>query len=88
MSSADFRKVLVEDARMRVTDSLPFGVVKSGQNVTTQVYPATSASASSQTFSIQTPSEVTILDRNIVWKSTYRLTISGTRRRSIPRGLG
>jgi len=78
MSSADFRKVLVEDARMRVTDSLPFGVVKSGQNVTTQVYPATSASASSQTFSIQTPSEVTILDRNIVWKSTYRLTISGT----------
>ena len=63
---------------MRVTDSLPFGVVKSGQNVTTQVYPATSASPSSQTFSIQTPSEVTILDRNIVWKSTYRLTISGT----------
>lgn len=77
MSSADFKKVLVEDARMRVTDSLPFGVVKSGQNVTTQVYPATSASASSQTFSIQTPSEVTILDRNIVWKSTYELTISG-----------
>jgi hypothetical protein len=77
MSSADFKKVLVEDARMRVTDSLPFGVVKSGQNVTTQIYPATSQSASSQTFSIQTPSEVTILDRNIVWKSTYELTISG-----------
>jgi len=77
MSSADFRKVLVEDARMRVTDSLPFGVVKSGQNVTTQIYPATSQSSSSQTFSIQTPSEVTILDRNIVWKSTYELTISG-----------
>ena len=78
MSSADFRKVLVEDARMRVTDSLPFGVVKSGQNVTTQIYPSTSQSNSSQTFSIQTPSEVTILDRNIVWKSTYELTISGT----------
>ena len=78
MSSADFRKVLVEDARMRVTDSLPFGVVKSGQNVTTQIYPSTSQSNSSQTFSIQTPSEVTILDRNIVWKSTYKLTISGT----------
>jgi hypothetical protein len=78
MSSADFRKVLVEDARMRVTDSLPFGVVKSGQNVTTQIYPSTSQSNSSQTFSIQTPSEVTILDRNIVWKSTYTLTISGT----------
>ena len=77
MSSADFKKVLVEDARMRVTDSLPFGVVKSGQNVTTQIYPATSQSSSSQTFSIQTPSEVTILDRNIVWKSTYELTISG-----------
>jgi len=78
MSSADFRKVLVEDARMRVTDSLPFGVVKSGQNVTTQIYPSTSQSPASQTFSIQTPSEVTILDRNIVWKSTYKLTISGT----------
>lgn len=78
MSSADFRKVLVEDARMRVTDSLPFGVVKSGQNVTTQIYPATSASASSQTFSIQTPSEVTLLDRNIVWQSTYELEIRGT----------
>jgi len=78
MSSADFRKVLVEDARMRVTDSLPFGVVKSGQNVTTQIYPSTSQSNSSQTFSIQTPSEVTILDRNIVWKSTYQLTITGT----------
>lgn len=78
MSSADFRKVLVEDARMRVTDSLPFGVVKSGQNVTTQIYPATSASPSSQTFSIQTPSEVTLLDRNIVWQSTYELEIRGT----------
>jgi hypothetical protein len=78
MSSADFRKVLVEDARMRVTDSLPFGVVKSGQNVTTQIYPSTSASPSSQTFSIQTPSEVTLLDRNIVWKSTYTLEIRGT----------
>jgi|688.fasta_scaffold03451_20 hypothetical protein len=78
MSSADFRKVLVEDARMRVTDSLPFGVVKSGQNVTTQIYPATSASASSQTFSIQTPSEVTLLDRNIVWQSTYELEIRGS----------
>ena len=78
MSSADFRKVLVEDARMRVTDSLPFGVVKSGQNVTTQIYPATSQSASSQTYSIQTPSEVTLLDRNIVWQSTYELEISGT----------
>jgi len=63
---------------MRVTDSLPFGVVKSGQNVTTQIYPSTSQSPASQTFSIQTPSEVTILDRNIVWKSTYKLTISGT----------
>ena len=63
---------------MRVTDSLPFGVVKSGQNVTTQIYPATSASASSQTFSIQTPSEVTLLDRNIVWQSTYELEIRGT----------
>ena len=63
---------------MRVTDSLPFGVVKSGQNVTTQVYPATSQSSSSQTFSIQTPSEVTLLDRNIIWQSTYELEISGT----------
>lgn len=77
MSSADFRKVLVEDARMRVTDSLPFGVVKSGQNVTTQIYPATSQSASSQTYSIQTPSEVTLLDRNIVWQSTYEIEIRG-----------
>ena len=77
MSSADFKKVLVEDARMRVTDSLPFGVVKSGQNVTTQIYPATSQSASSQTYSIQTPSEVTMLDRNIVWQSTYELEIRG-----------
>lgn len=62
---------------MRVTDSLPFGVVKSGQNVTTQIYPATSASASSQTYSIQTPSEVTLLDRNIVWQSTYEIEIRG-----------
>jgi hypothetical protein len=77
MSSADFKKILVEDARMRVTDSLPFGVVKSGQNVTTQIYPATSQSASSQTYSIQTPSEVTMLDRNIVWQSTYELEIRG-----------
>jgi hypothetical protein len=77
MSSADFRKVLVEDARMRVTDSLPFGVVKSGQNVTTQIYPATSQSASSQTYSIQTPSEVTLLDRNVVWQSTYEIEIRG-----------
>lgn len=77
MSSADFSKQLVQDERLCVTDSLKFGVFKSGQNVTTQRYKATSSSPSSQTYSIQTPSEITIIDRKVVWQSTYKLVVSG-----------
>jgi hypothetical protein len=77
MSSADFSKQLVQDDRLCVTDSLKFGVFKSGQNVTTQRYKATSASPSSQTYSIQTPSEITVIDRKVVWRSTYQLTVTG-----------
>jgi hypothetical protein len=71
--SQDFSKCLVLDERLCVTDKLEYAVVKGAQNMTPQVYNAISQSPSSITFNLQIPSEMTVIDRKIMWQSTVRL---------------
>ena len=78
MSTADFNKVLIKDDRIaNLTDSINYAVVQGGQNITSATYPCPALSSSSQVFSIQTPSENTIIDREVMWHSKVEFTIKG-----------
>jgi len=78
--SQDFVKILVKDDRLNVTDAISYAVHKGGQNMTSAQFNAISQSASSVTFNIQVPSEQTLIDRRVLWRSTVllRLAVLGT----------
>lgn len=78
--SESFTKVLVKDGRIaNITDSIKYAVVKGGMNINPRQYPTSSVgSTSSQVFSIQTPSESTLIDRRIYWKATCVYRVTGT----------
>jgi hypothetical protein len=71
--SNDFKKVLVKDDRLMVTDSLNYAVVKGGQNVVSQTQSAISQSTSSISFNLQVPSEQTIVDRKVFVSATIQV---------------
>lgn len=75
--SSDFTKLLVKDNRLDITDTVKYGVFKGGQNMTPAVFQAVSATTSNCTFNIQVPSEQTVIDRRVLWRSTVVLKISG-----------
>jgi hypothetical protein len=76
--SNDFKKVLVKDDRLMVTDSLNYGVYKGGQNVTNIRMPAISATPNSLNFVVPFPSESTVLDREVYLRTQtdYYLTFA------------
>jgi hypothetical protein len=74
--SNDFKKVLLKDDRLMVTDSVNYAVLKGGQNVVCSTQPAISQSTSALTFNIQVPSEQTVVDRRILWAMTTTLTFT------------
>jgi len=74
--SQDFVKVLVKDDRLNVTDAVSYAVHKGGQNMTSAQFNAISQSASSVTFNIQVPSEQTLIDRRVLWRSTVLLKLT------------
>lgn len=74
--SQDFVKVLVKDDRLNVTDTVSYAVHKGGQNMTSAQFNAISQSASSVTFNIQVPSEQTLIDRRVMWRSTVLLKLA------------
>jgi hypothetical protein len=76
--SNDFKKVLVKDDRLCVTDSLNYAVFKGGQNVTNIRMPAISATPNSLNFVIPFPSESTVLDREVYLRTQtdYNLTFA------------
>ncbi len=76
--SQDFVKVLVKDDRLNVTDTVSYAVHKGGQNMTSAQFNAISQSASSVTFNIQVPSEQTLIDRRVMWRSTVLLKLKVT----------
>jgi hypothetical protein len=76
--SADFEKVLVKDARLDVSDSIKYAVIKGGQNVTMAQYKAISATNNQIVFNIQVPSEQTIIDRRVLLQTELTLTVQST----------
>lgn len=75
--SKDFKKVLVKDDRLNVSDQISYAVNKGGQNMTPAQFRAISATTSNCVFNIQVPSEQTLIDRRVLWQATVQLTISG-----------
>ena len=71
--SQDFKKVLVKDDRLNVTDAISYAVHKGGQNMTAAQFNAISQSNTSHTYNIQVPSEQTLIDRRVLWQSTVVL---------------
>jgi len=74
--SADFEKVLIKDPRLDVSDSIKYGVIKGGQNVTASPFNAISASNSQLVFNIQVPSEQTIIDRRVLLQTELNLELN------------
>jgi len=71
--SSDFKKILLKDPRLMVTDQLAYGVKKGGQSIVSQRASAIAQSTSSVNFNVQIPSEQTIVDRRLWIKSTVVL---------------
>ena len=76
--SADIKKVLVKDDRLNCTDQLTYAVMKGGASMNPAAFQAVSQGNSSHVFSIQVPSEQTIIDRRVLYTSTVILKIDGT----------
>jgi len=76
--SQDFRKVLVLDDRLRVKSDVDFAVFKGASSKVESTFTSISASASQITFNIQVPSELTVIDREVLLEGTITLAITGT----------
>jgi hypothetical protein len=76
--SKDFKKVLVKDDRLNVSDQISYAVHKGGQNMSASQFNAITQSTSSCTWNIQVPSEQTMIDRRLIWSAQITLRISGT----------
>jgi len=73
------KKVLIKDDRLNVSDSIGYAVHKGAQQMTPAQYSVTGQpNTSSHVFNIQVPSENTLVDRRVLWKSQLTLQISGT----------
>jgi len=77
--SGVFNKVLIKDDRIGcITDAVNYGVYKGAQNVTSYTYNAISHSTSSHVFNIAIPSLETVISREVLWRSTVTLKITGS----------
>ena len=78
--SQDFKKVLVKDNRLMVTDSVKYAVVKGGSNMTCAQFNAIGSGpfTSNINFNIQVPSQETVISRNALIRNTIQFTISAT----------
>jgi hypothetical protein len=78
--SQDFRKVLVKDDRLLVTDQVSYAVLKGGQNMTCQRFNAIGSSpfTSNINFNLQIPSQETIVSRNVLMSAQLEFTITGS----------
>lgn len=76
--SSQIQPVLVVDDALLISDSIGYAVAKSGKNISTQKYIATSASANSHVYSVVVPSTSVVVDRSILWHCKTTLTVTGT----------
>ena len=78
-TSADFERILIKDDRIGcITDQIKYGVLKGGQNVTSQVFNAISKSTSAHVFNIAVPSLETIISREVLWTVQLQFQINVT----------
>ncbi len=76
MASTDFERILVKDDRVGcVTDQIKYGVLKGGQNITSQTFNAISKSTSAHVFNIAVPSLETIISREVLWNCEFTLRL-------------
>lgn len=79
---SDFEKVLLKDDRLICSPQISYAVMKGAMNHTLVEYNALTGAGdnvfrpSSLTFNIQVPSEQTILDRRVVIRNKFKLTIA------------
>ena len=78
--STDFRKVLVKDDRLLVTDQVSYAVLKGGQNMTCARFNAIGSApfTSNINFNLQIPSQETIVSRNVLMTAQLEFTITGS----------
>jgi hypothetical protein len=78
--SNDFKKVLLKDDRLMVSDSVEYAVFKGGQNVVPSVQPSVSqqGNTSSVSFNIQVPSEQTLVDRRVMYVATTTMQFTAS----------
>ena len=75
-ASSDFERILIKDDRIGcITDKIKYGVLKGGQNITSQTFNAISSSTSAHVFNIAVPSLETIIDREVLWTCDLTLKI-------------
>ena len=80
-----FERVLIKDDKIGcVTDKIKYGVIKGGQNVTSQTFEAISKSTSAHVFNIAVPSLETIIDREVLWTCDLTLKIEVTNKAVFP----
>lgn len=84
--SNDFKKVLIKDDRLMVSDSIEYAVFKGGQNVVPSVQPSISQNnnTSSVSFNIQVPSEQTLVDRRVMYTATSTLNFTLSAGSAVP----
>lgn len=83
--SQDFEKVLVKDNRIaNISDKVKYAVLKGGQSVTSATFKAVSEGNTSHTYNIQVPSEQTLIDRLVLWRSTMKLAVVYTNNSANP----
>jgi len=75
--SNQINPVPVRDVLLDLDDKINFAVFRSGQNISTQRYPANSQSSSQHVYAVQVPSTTTVVSRNVVWGSTITITVTG-----------
>ncbi len=73
---SDVNCVLVRDSRFNVSDTANFACEKGAMSSNIQEYTAQSATNSSVSFAIQTPSLSTLIDRNITYHGKFVLKLS------------
>ncbi len=76
MASTDFERVLIRDDCVGcITDKIKYGVLKGGQNVTSQTFNAISKSTSARVFNVAAPSLETIISREVLRACNLTLKI-------------
>ena len=72
-----FDTVLVRDSRINdITDKLTYGVQRGPSSDTYQQFQAITATTTSQTFSVQVPSQSTVINREVLWQATVHFTLN------------